>query len=230
LFLLLPDGTLFLTIMGVAAKRQQARPLHLEAKMIRLFIAIAIPEAIKREIAGLGRSIPQARPVPIEQMHLTVKFIGEVEGSRLLDIQSVLAEISRPQFSLCLHGVGTFPPRGTPRVLWAGVQPLDSLLALHRAIEGKLAEIAIPREKQKYSPHLTLARLNNSPLKHLQHFLAGNAFLRTPEFPVTAFNLHKSQLTSGGAKHRLIESYPLNAVFAEGRSPTAGPPPPSPGQ
>ena len=198
--------------------------------MTRLFLAIAIPEAIKSEIAGLGRSIPQARPVPIEQMHLTVKFIGEVEGSRLLDIRSVLTEISRPEFSLCLHGIGTFPPRGTPRVLWAGVHPLDSLIALHRSIEGKLFEIAIPREKQKYAPHLTLARLNNSPLKHLQHFLAGNAFLRTPDFTVAAFNLHKSQLTSSGAKHTLIESYPLKAVFAKGGPLTAGPPPPCPGQ
>lgn len=198
--------------------------------MIRLFIAIAIPEAIKNEIAGLGRSIPRARPVPVEQMHLTVKFIGEVEGSRLLDIQSVLMEISRPQFTLCLHGVGTFPPRGTPRVLWAGVHPLDNLMTLHRSVEGKLSEIAIPREKQKYSPHLTLARLNNSPPKHLQQFLAGNAFLRTPDFTVSAFSLHKSQLTNNGAKHTLIASYPLKAVSATERPLTAGPPPPCPGQ
>ncbi len=178
--------------------------------MIRSFIAIAIPESIKNEIAGLGRSIPESRPVPVEQMHLTLKFIGEVEGSRLLDIQGALSEISQPQFTLCLQGVGTFPPRGTPRVLWAGVHPAENLLTLRKAIEKKLAEIDIPREKQNYSPHLTLARLNNSPLKHLQQFLAGNAFLRTPAFTVAAFSLFKSQLTRNGALHTEIESYALH--------------------
>lgn len=184
--------------------------------MIRLFIAIAIPEAIKNEIAGLGRSIPESRPVPVEQMHLTLKFIGEVEGSRLLDIQGTLSEISQPQFPLCLQGVGTFPPRGTPKVLWAGVHPVENLFTLRKAIEKKLIEIDIPREKQKYSPHLTLARLNNSPLRHLQQFLAGNAFLQTPEFTVAAFNLYKSQLTRNGALHTKIETYTLKPASSEG--------------
>jgi 2'-5' RNA ligase len=174
------------------------------------------------EIADLGGSIPKARPVPVEQMHLTLKFIGEVEGSRLLDIQGVLSEISRPQFTIGLHGVGTFPPRGTPRILWAGVHPLENLMALRQTIEGRLAEIAIRREKQKYSPHLTLARLNNSPLKHLQQFLAGNAFLRTPQFTVAAFDLFKSQLTSSGAKHTLIATYPLQPTPGIGPPFTAG--------
>jgi RNA 2',3'-cyclic 3'-phosphodiesterase len=197
--------------------------------MLRLFIAIAIPSSIKTELAGLGRSLPGGRPVPVEQMHLTLKFIGEVEGSRLLDIREALSEIRRPQFTLCLQSVGTFPPRGTPRVLWVGVQPTGDLLALRQAIESKLAEIAIPREKQKYSPHLTLARLNNTPLHRLQQFLAGNAFLQTPEFPVAAFNLYKSQLTGKGAIHTLVKSYALSAAFGNGIL-TTGQPPQSPEQ
>jgi RNA 2',3'-cyclic 3'-phosphodiesterase len=177
--------------------------------MIRLFIAISIPPSIKAEIAGLGRAIPGARPVPVEQMHLTLKFIGEVEGSRLLDIQGALTEIALPEFALSLRGVGIFPPRGTPRVLWAGVQPTDKLTVLRQAIEKKLAEIAIPREKQNYSPHLTLARLNTPPIHRLQQVLAGNAFLQSPEFTVSCFNLYKSQLTQHGAIHTLITGYPL---------------------
>ncbi len=193
--------------------------------MTRLFIAIAIPVSIKGEIADLGRSIPGARPVPVEQMHLTLKFIGEVEGSRVLDIRGTLSEISRPRFALQLQGVGTFPPRGTPRVLWVGVHPTGDLLALRQAIEKKLVEIDIPREKQKYSPHLTLARLNKSPLHRLQQFLAGNAFLQTPDFPVTAFILYKSQLTRNGAIHTLVESYTLNPAAGNGALTTDQPPP-----
>jgi RNA 2',3'-cyclic 3'-phosphodiesterase len=198
--------------------------------MTRLFIAIAIPASINGEIAGLGRSIPGARPVPAEQMHLTLKFIGEVEGSRLLDIRGALSEISRARFALHLQGVGTFPPRGTPRILWVGVHPTGDLLALRQAIEKKLAEIDIPREKQKYSPHLTLARLNNPPLHRLQQFLAGNAFLRTPEFPVTAFLLYKSQLTRNGAIHTLVERYALSPASGRGYVLTTDQPPPFPDQ
>ncbi len=70
--------------------------------MIRLFVAIDIPETIRREVEGMGRSIPNARPVPADQLHLTLKFIGEVESSRLLDIQDALEEIFLPKFSLVI--------------------------------------------------------------------------------------------------------------------------------
>ena len=177
--------------------------------MIRLFVAIDIPETIRREVEGLGRAIPNARPVPADQLHLTLKFIGEVEGSRILDIDDALGEIVLPKFFLCLKGIGTFPPRGTPRVLWAGVQHADRAVALRNSIERTLAAINIPREGKKYTPHLTLARLRNCPIQHLQQFLAGNAFLQSSEFPVESFHLFSSQLTQKGALHNIESSYPL---------------------
>jgi 2'-5' RNA ligase len=177
--------------------------------MIRLFVAIDIPETIRKEVEGMGRAIPNSRPVPADQLHLTLKFIGEVEGSRLLDIDDALQETSLPAFSLCLQGVGTFPPRGTPRILWAGVQQANRVVALRNSIERTLAAIDIPRERKKYIPHLTLARLRNCPIQHLQQFLAGNAFLQTPEFSVESFHLFSSKLTKKGALHTIISSYPL---------------------
>ncbi|MFW2368294.1 MAG: RNA 2',3'-cyclic phosphodiesterase [Desulforhopalus sp.] len=178
--------------------------------MIRLFIAIDIPETIRREIQGMGRSIPNARPVPEDQLHLTLKFIGEVENSRLLDIHESLQGISHFQFSLCLRGVGTFPPRATPRVLWAGVDPPKSTIKLRNSIEKTLADIGIPRGKKKYTPHVTLARLRNSPIRQLQQFLAGNAFLQTADFPVKTFTLYSSKLTTKGAIHTVEDIYPLS--------------------
>ena len=177
--------------------------------MIRLFVAIDIPEAIRMEVEGMGRSIPQARLVPTDQLHLTLKFIGEVEGSRFLDIQDALKEIIVPKFSLSLKGVGTFPPRGIPRVLWAGVEPVEQTVALRNAIERTLAVINIARDKKKFTPHLTLARLRNGPIRHLQQFLAGNAFFQTPEFPVESFHLYSSKLTGKGALHTIECSYGL---------------------
>ncbi len=150
--------------------------------MIRLFVAIDIPENIQKEVQGMGRAIPNARPVPADQLHLTLKFIGEVEGSSFLDIRESLKEIVHPKLLLALKGVGTFPPRGTPRILWAGVEPTAGIAALRNTIEKTLDAVGIPREKKKYTPHLTLARLNNCPIRHLQNYLAGNAFLQTPEF------------------------------------------------
>ncbi len=177
--------------------------------MIRLFIAIEIPEKIRYEVQGMGRSIANARPVPRDQLHLTMKFIGEVEGSKFLDIQEVLGEIAHPKFSLCLKGVGTFPPRGAPRILWAGVDPTRETIALRKSIERELVPLNIPREKQKFTPHLTLARLRNSPISHLQQFLAGNAFMQSSTFGVDTFNLYSSQLTQKGAIHTLQSSYSL---------------------
>ncbi len=177
--------------------------------MIRLFIAIDIPEAIRKELEGFGRSIPNARPVPMDQFHLTLKFIGEVEENRILDIDDALKEIIQPEFSLRLKGVGTFPPRGAPRILWAGVEPMDRTIALRNSIERTLAAKGIPRDKRKFFPHLTLARLSNCPIHSLQQFLAGNAFLQTPEFEVEYFHLYSSWLTKKGALHTIQSSYPL---------------------
>lgn len=177
--------------------------------MIRLFIAIDIPEAIRMEVAGMGRSIPNARPVPVDQLHLTLKFIGEVEGAKFLDIQDALKEIFLPKFSLSLKGVGTFPPRGVPRVLWAGLEQAERTTALRNAIDRALAVLNIPRDKKRYTPHLTLARLRNSPIHDLQQFLAGNAFFQSSEFPVENFHLYRSRLTAKGAQHTIERTYPL---------------------
>lgn len=177
--------------------------------MIRLFVAIDLPEIIAKEMQGMGRSIPNTRPVPADQLHITLKFIGEVDGTTFLDIRDVLGRIQQPKFSLCLKSVGTFPPRGTPRILWAGVNPVQNIITLRNSIERELERINIPREKKKFSPHLTLARFNNPPITHLQQFLAGNALLKTPDFVVQTFNLYSSRLNPKGAIHTLESTYSL---------------------
>lgn len=178
--------------------------------MIRLFIAIDIPENIRKEVEGMGRTIKNARPVPVEQLHLTLKFVGEVESSRLLDIDDALRKITFPKFSLSLRGVGTFPPRGTPRVLWVGVDSAEQTTNLRNCIERELAATGIPREKKRYTPHLTLARLGNCPIQQLHQFLAGNAFFQSSEFLVEKFHLYSSKLTPKGALHTLERFYLLS--------------------
>ncbi len=177
--------------------------------MIRLFIAIDIPEDIRILMCGMGASIPGARPVPTEQLHLTLKFIGDVENSILPDIREALATIGKAPFPMCLKGVGHFPPRGNPKVLWAGVTPLSEITLLRNRIEKALANIGIPRESRKFSPHITLARLKSSPLNRVTQFLAGNSLFETPLFTINTFHLYSSTLSPRGATHTLLESYPL---------------------
>ena len=177
--------------------------------MIRLFIAILLPEEIQTQLHAMGRSLPGAKPVPAEQIHLTLRFIGEVEGARYKDIKETLTEINAPAFNIAVQGVGHFPPRGKPRVVWAGVQPVDPLIRLKRKIDTSLLSCGIGADGRKYSPHVTIARLNNPPMQRLTSFLAGNAFLDFAEFPVNSFLLYSSSLSPKGARHTVEAQYEL---------------------
>ena len=180
--------------------------------MIRLFIAIDVPEDFSTLICGLGGTIPGSRPVPLDQLHLTIKFIGEVESGRLDDIREALDSIDSPPFSLSLKGVGHFPPRGMPRVLWVGVSPVAEITALRNRIENTLFGAGIPREGRKFAPHITVARLKNSPLKRVGQWLAGNAMLETPPFEVSEFRLYASTLSAKGAIHTVKGVFPLRGA------------------
>lgn len=179
--------------------------------MIRLFIAIDLPDTILPFIAGMGGSIPGSRPVPEDQLHLTLKFIGDTDTALLPDIKEALLAVEFPSFSFQLNGVGHFPPRGMPRVLWAGIRPSTETVALRNKIEKALADIGIEREQRKFSPHLTLCRLKNSPLKRVARFLSDNALFDTPEFQITEFKLYSSVLTQKGAVHTAQEIFQLCA-------------------
>ncbi len=177
--------------------------------MIRLFIAIDPPQDIRSYLKGLGRGIPGARPTPEEQIHLTLHFLGEVEGTMFKDIRESLLEVKIDSFPLRISGVGHFPPRGKPRVIWAGVTPTDDVIRLQKRVGNQLLACGFVPEKRKFSPHITLARLHNSPLQRVTEFLAGNSFLKSPSFTVDHFHLFSSQLGRNGAIHTLEESYLL---------------------
>ncbi len=177
--------------------------------MKRLFIAVELPQPIRFMLHSMGRGIPNSRPVKEEQIHLTMRFIGEVEGNVFKDIQERLTAIKHPPFSIVMKGVGHFPPRGKPRVIWVGVEPKGELLKLRNRIEKTLTTCGIEPEGRKYMPHVTLARLNNTPLKRVGEFLSGNSFFQTETFTVESFHLFSSKLTSKGAIHFIEQSYPL---------------------
>lgn len=176
--------------------------------MIRLFAAIEIPESIRMQLSLLQGGIPGARWTPVENLHLTLRFIGEVDHAVARDIDDVLADIREPAFTLSLKGVGEFG-RKEGRALWAGVSNNEPLQHLAAKIESALQRMGLPAETRKYSPHVTLARLKDVPVGELQGFLSTHAMFKSPAFEVRQFALFSSQPSSKGSKYRIESVYPL---------------------
>ena len=177
--------------------------------MPRLFVAIDLPEEIQDLLAPLCLGLPGARWVPREQLHLTLRFIGEIDGGLSREIDAALEDIRSPPFIVRLAGLGHFPPRKMPRVIWVGVEPREDVIALRNRVESTLIRIGLEPEGRRFSPHVTLARLKNPPLSKVTRYLAGNALFTSPGFSVPEFHLYASTLTSKGAIHEKLATYPL---------------------
>jgi 2'-5' RNA ligase len=129
--------------------------------MPRLFVAIDLPDAIKQQLLDLQTHIPTARWTKLEQMHLTLRFIGEVPDEQVAPIKSSLATVTASPFELTLRNVGHFPPgkRTLPRVLWVGIDKQPALNDLHQQIESALSQLGFKPDNKSFSPHITLAWL-----------------------------------------------------------------------
>jgi 2'-5' RNA ligase len=178
--------------------------------MIRLFAAIEIPENVRLQLSLLQGGIPGARWSPLENMHLTLRFIGEVDQTVARDIDDVLVDIRARSFTLALKGVGEFG-RKEGRALWAGISNGEALQHLAAKIESALQRMGLPAETRKYSPHVTLARLKDVPISEIQAFLTTHAMFKSPSFEVGQFALFSSQQTTKGSRYRTESVYPLRA-------------------
>jgi 2'-5' RNA ligase len=176
--------------------------------MIRLFVALALPEPVAESLTLLQGGVPGARWSTREQLHLTLRFIGEVDGRDAAAIDDALATIRAPRFTLELKGVGEFGSKN-PRALWAGVRDDASVLHLQRKIESAVQRVGLPPEERKFSPHVTLARLRGAPRERVITFLATHALYASGPFDVNAFVLYSSTLTRNGSLYRPERSYPL---------------------
>ena len=177
--------------------------------MPRLFVAIDFPEAVRARLAGLSVGVRGARLLPPEQYHLTLRFIGEVDGSVFTDIAEALGDVDGAAFNLRLSGVGHFPPSGPPRVLWAGVADSEPLLQLQGRVESCIRGLGVESEGRNYAPHVTLARLKYGKINWVRDFLADHGDFITEDIPVAAFHLYSSTLGPKGAVHVLEASYEL---------------------
>jgi 2'-5' RNA ligase len=178
--------------------------------VIRLFVALELPGRVRERLAGLGGGIPGARWTAAEAMHLTLRFIGEVENGMLPDIDEALAAIRAPAFDLVLDGVGQFGQGRRARVLWAGVERNEALAHLNQKVESALVRVGLPPEERRFSPHVTLARLRDAPPERVARFAQEHGLFRTEPIPVDRFTLMESRPGGGGPVYVPLGDYPLD--------------------
>ncbi|MEC9072588.1 MAG: RNA 2',3'-cyclic phosphodiesterase [Myxococcota bacterium] len=177
---------------------------------IRCFVGIPMPDHVLDDLARLTGGLPGARWIEEEDIHLTLRFIGEVDGLVFRDVAGALDEIRLAPFELSLNGMGFFPPRGEPRVLWAGTSNSEPLSALKRRVDREVNAHGGEQERRKWIPHVTLARLSGTPSSRLARYLGGNSLFRTPPFVVDRFNLYTSRLHHSGATYTVESTYLLD--------------------
>ncbi|HUK58413.1 MAG TPA: RNA 2',3'-cyclic phosphodiesterase [Stellaceae bacterium] len=173
--------------------------------MLRLFVGIDLPPALKLKVSTLAIGVPGARWVDAGNYHVTLRFVGEVDEGAASDIDAALMQIRAPRFSLALAGVGTF---GT-RMLWVGVERNPVLAALRDKIESAIVRAGFEPEGRRYAPHVTLARLKYTGEERIQTFLAQNALFRAEPFTVEHFSLIASYLTKSGSIYEDQADYAL---------------------
>ena len=178
--------------------------------MFRLFVAIDPPPAVVERLAGLCAGVPGARWVEPDQIHLTLRFVGEVDGALRADVRTELGRVAAGPFSLTLSGTDCFGGRRRARTLWVGVEPCPPLVELKTKVEAALGRAGLAPERRKFHPHVTLARLKAGPPDRIGRFLTDTALFKSEPFAVDAFSLYESHLNRGGAVHLLDARYPLS--------------------
>jgi len=188
-------------------------------QQIRCFIAIHLPSEIQAQIsdfiADLKKYSNDVRWVKAKNIHLTLKFLGEIDSKRVNSVKECLYPIGNefPPFNLSISGSGCFPNKKRPRVFWLGMeQGKDNpLFGVNKWIENQLSKLGFEKEKRRFSPHLTLGRVRTKPpvnFSGLFTFLENNPF--TPaKFLVRDIFFMQSSLKPTGAEYRVIEKYPL---------------------
>ncbi len=178
--------------------------------MVRLFVAVDLPAPVRQRLAVLQGGVPAARWVQAESLHLTLRFIGEVDYATARDIDAALGRIRAPAFEVSIAGVGCFGPDKRPRALWAGTDPSPPLQFLRDKVDRAVVAAGLAPDDRKFKPHITLARFRDRPGPRLIRWMTDNSLLRIQPVPVDRFVLFESTLGGEGAIYRPVADYPLS--------------------
>ena len=180
--------------------------------MIRAFVALPLPDEVRRTLEAAQAGLPAGRPVAPENFHVTLVFLGEHPEPVVEDLHHVLAEVKAPGFSLALAGVGVFGG-AVPRLLYAGVEPEPALSHLRKKVARAAREAGMEVPAKKFTPHVTLARfpkeMPGEDLAAVQGFVARRMSLKAGPFPAERFVLYRSTLGRNGPIYEELADYPL---------------------
>jgi 2'-5' RNA ligase len=182
---------------------------------VRLFVALEIPSEVRENLAALIRELstitPQEKWVRAENLHVTLKFIGEAAAEKLGAIRQALGVVrSDSPAKLDFRGLGFFPNEKNPRVFWAGIEAAPNLGKLAEDIELATERLGIPREQRPFSPHLTLARFAARKLpEKLQTAVRENITRQFGALETSQFHLIESKLKPSGAEYTTLQSFPF---------------------
>lgn len=176
---------------------------------MRCFIAIPLPKSVKQQLGNLQESIENLRWQNINQLHITLKFLGEVSDDKVQDLQAELRKVELSAFSISLKELGYFPKGKKPRVLWAGIEESKPLVKLKKKIEAICAVLNFEADNRPFKPHITLARMKGTSENDVMAFIKQHKQFDIQDVPVEEFVLYESRLHSDGAEHIQLKTFQL---------------------
>lgn len=174
--------------------------------MIRLFAGLELPRSVRSALCRLRNGVDGARWLQSDQLHLTLRFIGEVDPSLAADIGHSLDTLVFSAFDMRLSGLGMFGKAERPRLLWAGVEDAAPLHHLHQKVNQCLIQCGIKPEERKFSPHVTVARMRGRSNRAAE-YIAGHSDFLSPPFEVAYISLFQSHLGNGGAHYEVLSRF-----------------------
>ena len=192
--------------------------------MMRLFVGIPLPGDVREALAGLRSGLPGARWAEPRNMHVTIRFIGEVGKPEAEDIDAELWAVRAPAFELAFSGIGLFQSGSRVRTVWAQLERSSSLVRLREKVELAVVRAGIEPERRKFKPHVTLARLKNTPGDRVGAYVGDHDAFASGPFPVTGFALIRSFLNRDGPHYEPVAEYALHQPLSpENTSDSAAP-------
>ncbi|MBB4286486.1 RNA 2',3'-cyclic phosphodiesterase [Roseospira goensis] len=176
---------------------------------MRLFLGIEPPDDLRQTLAALAIGLPGARWVEADNLHLTLRFLGETDPAQAEDLDAELATLRGPPAPVHLQGIGTFGQGRKVTAVWVAAAKDPALLTLQQRVEGAAVRAGFPPEGRKFTPHVTLARLRNPDPTRLAGFIGAHNDRAFPPFTAEAVVLFESHLTRDGAQYTPLARYPL---------------------
>lgn len=179
---------------------------------MRMFVALPLPEPVRASLATLCFGLPGARWVRPDSFHITLRFLGELDGGAAEDVDALLDGIRAPEFEVEIADVGCFSNGRTVRVVWAGVKPSAALSHLHDKVESAVVRAGLPADGHRFVPHVTLTRPKGITLDNVRQYLESHSLYRAPTFDATHFALYRSFTGSEGPIYRVEGEYDLSVA------------------